>query len=120
MNFKLEEIYNLSEGIGELAKKEMPTKVALRISRNQRKLIEEVRTADVLRQKLIEKYRDEKVKDKIKEDKQKEFKEEFDELMSQEIDIKLDCINLSDLGELVQPRLITLLASIIKEDKENE
>src|SRR5699024_9709599 len=101
------------------SKKELPTKTAFRISRNHRKLIEEVKTADEMRSNLIDKYRDEQDENKIKEDKKEEFKKEFDELMEQEVDIKLSKIKLFELGESVKPKVLFLLETIIDDEEED-
>src|SRR5690625_1879780 len=122
MKLTVEDIYNLAEGIAELSQKELPTKTAFRISRNHRKLIEEVKTADELRQKIVDKYKEKDTEEgaKIKKGQRKAFKEEFDELMKQEVDIKLSTIKLFEIGDTVKPRTLSMLDKIIKEDEGNE
>lgn len=122
MKLTVEDIYDLAEGIAELSQKELPTKTAFRISRNHRKLIEEVKTADELRQKIVDKYKEKDTEEgaKIKKGQRKAFKEEFDELMEQEVDIKLSAIKLFEIGDTVKPRTLSMLDKIIKEDEENE
>lgn len=117
---KIQDIYNLAEGITALSDKELPTKTAFKISRNQRKIESEVGTCDEVRKKIIEKYKESDTDDgvKIQPDKYQEFKTEYDELMKQEIDIELSDIMLDELGDTAKPRTLMLLENIVKEGAE--
>lgn len=123
MKLTVQDVYNLMEGLGSLAEKELSTKTAFRIQRNQKKVMDEFEIADKLRKKLIEKYKEKDLDNgtvKLKEDKLHEFKKDYDELMEQEVDIKLSYIYLHELGDTIQPKVLGQLDTIIREDESNE
>ncbi|HLQ97913.1 MAG TPA: hypothetical protein VK135_04430 [Candidatus Dormibacteraeota bacterium] len=119
MKLTVEELYNLADGIGELSKKELDTKTAFKIGRNHRKIADEIKTADELRQKIVEKYKKDEG-DGIKEEHRKAFKKDFEELMEQEVEIKLAYIGLHEVGKTASGKMLANLFKIIKEDDENE
>lgn len=121
MKLTVEELYNLASGIGELSKKELPTKTAFKIGRNNRKISDEIKTADELRQKLVDKYKDDNGEG-IRKDAQTEFKREFDELLAQEVEISLASISLNEIGDTATGLMLANLERIIVtgEDGEND
>lgn len=118
MKLTVEELYNLAEGISELSNKELDTKTAFKIARNHRKIADEIKTADELRQKIVEKYKKED-EDSIKKEYRQSFKKEFDELMEQEVEIKLAMIGLHEVGKTATGKMLANLDVIIKEDEED-
>lgn len=116
MNLTVEELYNLTKGLNELLDKELSTSVAFTIQRNFKKVSDEVKTADETRKKLVEKY-DDYIEDNRIEDveKREEYNGELKELLSQEVDVDVKEIRLSELGESIKPRTLGLLETIIKE-----
>ncbi len=121
MKLTVEEVYNISQGLSALLDKELPTSVAFSIQRNFKKVGEEVDAANKVKNKLADKYKDhiddngyfKKGKKKEKEEYNKELKELYDET----VEIELNPIKLSDLGEYIKPRTVGLIEKIIEEEK---
>lgn len=122
MKLTVQDVYNLTEGLNELIDKELSAITAFKIQRNHKKLVDEFQSADEVRKKLVEKYKEKDLKDggvKLKEDKIDDFKKELDDLMKQEVDVKLSPIVLSELKNIsIKPRTVSLLSEILKEDEE--
>lgn len=125
MKITVQDVFNLVEGLNEINEKELPVSLAFKLQRNSLKINDEAKTAQEFEQKIIDKYKH-KTTDEgqafIKNEKLEAFNKEKDELMSQEIDVGLQQIEISDLnidGLMIKPRVLMLLDKIIKED-ENE
>jgi len=121
LKIKVADLYDLSLGLNDLADKELPISTSLKIEQNQKRVSEELVSTDKIRQKLIEKYKDNDVKVengvKIKDDKLDIFQEEVQELMDQDVELDLKKIDLKDLGEIsIKPRSLTFLKTILKTD----
>lgn len=119
MKLTVQDIYELADGLADLSDKELPTKTAFRIGRNKRTIADEVKTADELRRKIADKYKEKDTESgvKIKKDKREAFKKEFDELMAQEVEIKLSILTLHELGETTKGKTLANIYTIIKEDE---
>lgn len=122
---KVNDLYNLSIGLGDLAEKELNISTSLKLERNQKKVSEELVSTDKVRQKIIEKYKDENAKVKngvmIKEEHRETYQKEVDELLGQDVDsdLKLEKIKIEDLGNItIKPRTLTLIESMLKENAE--
>lgn len=116
---KVQDVYNLIEGLSDMIDKELPISTAYIVQRNHKKLVDEYKVANETRQGIMEKYKEKDTDDGvvIKKDKTKEFDKDIKELMDQEVDLALDKIWLEDLGETaVKPRTLALIDTIIKED----
>lgn len=121
MKIKVADLYDLSLGLNDLADKELPISTSLKIEQNQKKVNEELVSTDKIRQKIVNKYKDDSVKVengvKIKDDKLDIFQDEVQELMDQDVELDLKKIDLKDLGEIsIKPRSITFLKTILKTD----
>lgn len=121
MKIKVADLYDLSLGLNDLADKELPISISLKIEQNQKKVNEELVSTDKIRQKIINKYKDNDVKvengTKIKEGKVDVFQKEVQELMDQDVELDLKKIDLKDLGEIsIKPRSLTFLNTILKTD----
>lgn len=120
MKIKVADLYNLSLGLNELSKKELPIALAFKIQRAQKKVSEELIASDKVRQSLIEKYKEKELDNgniQIKKDKLNEFNEKINELMAQEIDLDIEKINIDDLEksvEKVKPQTLMQLETILK------
>lgn len=120
MKIKVADLYNLSLGLNELSKKELPIALAFEIQRVQKKVSEELIASDKVRQSLIEKYKEKELDNggvQIKKDKLNEFNRKINELMSQEIDLDVKKINIDDLEksvEKVKPQTLMQLETILK------
>ncbi|QBP06952.1 hypothetical protein [Virgibacillus phage Mimir87] len=100
MKLAVQEVYNLTEGLNEIINKELSAVTGLKIHRNHKKLVEEFKSADEVRKKLVEKYKEKDLEDggvRLKKDKIEDFQKELDDLMKQEVEIKLSPIMLSEL-----------------------
>ena len=119
MKIKVADLYNLSLGLNELSKKELPIALAFKIQRAQKKVSEELIASDKVRQSLIEKYKEKELDNgdvQIKKDKLNEFNEKINELMAQEIDLDIEKINIDDLEksvEKVKPQTLMQLETIL-------
>src|SRR5690625_4159840 len=120
MKLTVQDLYNLTKGLNDLLDKELSTSTSFTIARNHKKVSDEAKTAEELRKKIIEKYKDKENEDgsiQLKKDKLDEYKKEIEELHEQEVDVDIKKIKLDDLGESIKPRTLGLLEKIIKEDK---
>jgi len=119
LKIKVADLYNLSLGLNELSKKELPIALAFKIQRAQKKVSEELIASDKVRQSLIEKYKEKELDNgvvQIKKDKLNEFNEKINELMAQEIDLDIEKINIDDLEksvEKVKPQTLMQLETIL-------
>ena len=119
MKIKVADLYNLSLGLNELSKKELPIALAFKIQRAQKKVSEELIASDKVRQSLIEKYKEKELENgvvQIKKDKLNEFNDKINELMAQEIDLDIEKINIDDLEksvEKVKPQTLMQLETIL-------
>lgn len=120
---KIKKLYEVFEGLNALSQKELPIKVAFLVQKNMSEVQGEIETSEKVRQKLIEKYKDEektKAADPgmvhLQLDKLDDYNKGYNELMDQEVEIKLQKIKISDLdGITVKPIVLRQLDSIITE-----
>jgi len=117
---KIREVYNLYEGIKELIDKELPISTAYKIQKNFTKLEDEVKQAEVIRKKIIDKYKEGKEDENgnvdIKEDCVEYFNKEIEELFTQEVELELKKINVEELeGIKIKPLTLSRLDLIIVE-----
>lgn len=119
MKLTIQEVYNISQGLNMLLDKELPTSVALSIQRNFKKIGEEADAANAVRNNLTERYKAYTDKDGyFNDDKKKaEYNKELNELYDQTVEIELNPIKLSGLGEYITPRTLGLIEKIIEEEK---
>ena len=99
------EVYDFYSALqGVQVDQHMPAKVAYAIIRNEHLTEPIVRSIDVARNGMIEKYcdptPDEQGRYFVKEEFKEQFNKEIDELLAVENDIYLYMINLSDLEEV--------------------
>lgn len=120
MKLTFRTLYDLSSGLNKLLDKELPIKVALFVQQNYKKVDDELKPSDEVRKNLIDKYKEKDNGDgsfNIKKDKFDVFKKEMKELMEQEVDVELKLIQVTDLGDFIEPRTLGLLEPIIKEEE---
>lgn len=121
MKIKVGDLYDLSLGLADLADKDLEIRTSLKVEKNQRNVSEELLSTDKIRQKIIEKYKDKKVKlergVKIKTEKWDVYNKEVDELMAQDVNVSLQKIKLNELdGIRIKPQSLRFLGTIL--DKE--
>lgn len=116
MKIKVADLYDLSLGLNDLSEKELPISVSFKIHRNQQTVSEELISAEKLRQKIIDKYKEKEVEDgiKIKEGKLNDFHNEMNELMKQEIEVKLHEIKLDEIKNIsIKAKTLNMLKTIL-------
>lgn len=126
MKLKVSDLYGLDESLTDLSNKEIPITTGLIVKRNLTKVADELRPVNDMRTDLINDHKSKIVGDmaEIDKDKKKDFYKKYNELMNQEVDVKLDKIKLSDLtsvdGLKIKPATLTMLDPILIEDDEDE
>lgn len=114
---KVQDIYNLNEGLLELIEKELPVHAAFKLQRIIKKINEELETAEKTRVQIIEKHKEQDLDDgqvKLKKEELDEFNQEQQELMDQEVELNVDTININSLGDIsVTPKTLGLIDSIL-------
>ena len=124
MKFKLIEIRSLEGSLVKLTNKELPVRVAYRLSRVLKRVTEELSSIENYRVKLVKKYskgEDEKGIFEVAKGEEEKFGKEFSELLMEEIDIDFEPILLSDLGDIcLTPIDLIRLEKIILEEKIKE
>lgn len=119
MKLTVQELYYLLEGLNNVLDEKLPVSTAFAIQRNFKRIGEEVNSSNEVKNSLVEKYREHITEDGriLDEDIMGAYQKEYQELMEQEVDLSLIKINLSDLGESIEPRTLGLLETIIKEEE---
>lgn len=88
------------------------------MQKNLRHVGEEFETAQKLRSKIVEKYKESELdngKVKIKENKLDQFKQDIDELLNQHVEVQLQLISLDELeGIKVAPSVLSKAHKILK------
>lgn len=122
MKFKLSEIRALEGSLIKLTKKELPIKVAYRISKISKKILEELTYIENCRFRLVEKYSNGKNETgnlEVLKEKEEDFKKEFSELLSEETEFECKPILISELGDIFLTSVdLILLDKLICEDEE--
>lgn len=116
MKIKVADLYDLGLGLADLADKELAIKVSYKIHRNQQIVTEELQSSEKVRQKIINKYKEKDVDEGflIKKDKIDEFNEELNELMKQEVEVKLQKIKVDELKDIaIKPKTLNMLKTIL-------
>lgn len=120
---KVKDIYIQFEGLTAISEKELPVKVALLVQKNLSKVQNEIKLTEEVRQKIISKYTDEKATKEadegiimLRKDKLDDFNKEHDELMNQDVEVKLNEISIKDINDItIKPRVLKQLESILTE-----
>lgn len=116
---KILDLYNLQEGLTDLSQKEMNVSVAFKVQKNHKLVTDELKSANEVRQKLIDKYKesdDGQGNVKLKKDKVQDFNKESNELLEQKVDIELKHINTDELeGISIKPRTLALLETVLQD-----
>ena len=105
MKVTLRNIYGASGILGLLVEQQLPIRVAFRLTRLITRLNEEYSNLDATRKKLVEDYGT-KIKESdptnpsftFSEENQKKFTEDFENLLSEEVEIDWSPISIDDLG----------------------
>ena len=124
MQLTVKDVFDINQGLMDLAEKELPIGVAFNIQLTHRKITEEVKTAENLRNKIVQKYKEKDLKNgrvQLKEDKLDEFNKEMDELMKQKVNVNINKIKIHDLESItVAPKTLGLIHTILEDGEEND
>lgn len=127
MKLKISELYDLSVGLDELAQKDIPISLSLKVKRSIKAVKEELISPDQIRQEITDKYKDKDLgggRSQIKEGKEEEFMSEINELMWQEVEVDIPKIDIKDLENVkmngeeisIKPKTLMQLESILNAD----
>jgi len=126
MELTVQEILQMKEVLQKILGVDIPVKTAFRLGKLAVKLQEELQFFQKTRLSLLEKYGTiNKEDDTVSiedEDKRKQFTEDIQQVLSEQINIDFNPINISDLGEdlKISAAEIIVLERIIKEDIKEE
>ena len=124
MQLTVKDIYDLQEGLSELANKELPVAVAFKLQLNLRKVADEYQSAQKLRDKIVQKYKEKDLENgrvKLKKEKMDWYKKEIDELMDQEVKVNLQKIDINDLADIkVSAKTLSLTHKILKGEMKDD
>ncbi|MDD2496272.1 MAG: hypothetical protein PHS24_05215 [Bacilli bacterium] len=125
MNIKLGNLPNILESMSNLLQKEMPIKISYKLSKLNKKLVEEYQQFEESRKLLINKYALKDSEDNIvtqdnivqfNQDNLVLFNDEFEELLNIEFEIDFECIKIDDLGDInISPIDLMILEDFIVE-----
>lgn len=124
MKLKVFQLYELDEGLADLGEKELPIGTSLKIQRTHKAVKDELDPINKVRQKIVDKYKDEVLEDggvKIKQDKIEVCRKELDELMNQEVEIKVSKINVKELESIsVKPKTLGMIGELLVDGGQDE
>lgn len=120
MLFKLGEILGAQDSLSKLVNAELPIKVSYRLLKLLRSCSEELKTLEEARLRLVKKYAEEKKEGKemmkVSKENQEKFRQEFGQLLEEEIEVDFDPILLDELGNITFSTIDLInLGKIIKE-----
>jgi len=119
MNVKLADIFMSKDALQKLLQSDLPVKTAFRISRIAKKINDVFNDIEEQRIKLVNKLGEvQEGSDEIKvpPDKLKEFHAELSSLLEEEIELDIEKIKLSELGDIkLRPVEIASLEYLIEE-----
>ena len=117
MKIKLETLVNASEALGQLAGKELGVTTAYKIARLIKACNAELQTYNEARENLLKSVgatlNDGGTLYNIPEDKREEFSRDYSELLSTEIELNADKIDLSNEKISIAPGLLLTLEDFI-------
>src|SRR5699024_1718222 len=118
---KVQNLYEMIQGLNDVIDKELPTKVAFDLQKNLRNIQHEAKPADELKKKLNEKFKDYIDECRIEnKEKREAYLKELEEISAQEVEVELIKVNLDDLGEFIKPRTLYLIEPMIKIEGEEK
>lgn len=115
----INKIIELNEGLSELKNTKLKAAVAFKINRIVNALADDVSAFEKAKNDKIMEF-GEDVGDgnyKVKSENVKEYISEINELLTQEVDIKLESVNLSELGDVeLSPSFFSKCSDVVKDD----
>jgi len=104
MKITMARVLSIREELDSLFMKDMPVKTAWKISKFIRRVESEYNDFEKNRMKILDKYVDKEV-GKVPDDKQQELMEEMEDLLDVEVEIEVDTVDISELGDISLPPL---------------
>lgn len=119
---KLKQLVESTTALNKLVDQKLPIKVSFQLSTFLSKTNPELTNFDKLRTEKIQEYGERVIKDgkpteeyTIPKDKVEEWSKEINELLEQEIDVKIPDIKIDDLGDInIEPTSLMGLEWLIK------
>ena len=119
MKLKAFQLYELDEGLADLGEKELPISTSLKIQRTHKAVKSELDPINKVRSKIVNKYKDKELNDggvQIKKDKIEVCRKELDELMNQDVEVKVSKINIKELANIsVKPKTLGMIGELLVE-----
>lgn len=123
MKLKAFQLYELDEGLADLGDKELPISTSLKIQRTHKAVKNELDPINKVRQKIVNKYKDKVLENggvKIKQDKIEICRKELDELMNQEVELKVSKVNVKELENIsVKPKTLGMIGGLLVDGEED-
>ncbi len=116
MKLKLRTLFEAQRAIQNLLNEKLPVKAAYRVQKAIRLIGEELKDFEAVRLDLAKKFAD--GADEVPEEKRPEFNAAIDAVLDEEVEIKIEPIPLSLLGETnLSIRDVLLLEFLLLEDE---
>jgi hypothetical protein len=111
MKIKLIQIYDMEEPLKKVMKQDVPIKIAYKLAKNIKKINDEYMIIVNQKNNLIKKYgkESEGVISVLQENINK-YTEEFSEYLNTEIELDIDKINISELGNSIKISTMDIIA----------
>lgn len=122
MKITLAELQSINRSLPAITQQPLPVKLSYRLSKLISFCTKEMEIVEKARADLVKKYSEEDDTEKnvtvrVKPENEQKFRDEFSELLSEEIELDFDPINLDDLGNVkITPIDLFRLSKIIKEE----
>lgn len=112
MKLKLSQIVENEVSLSKLGEVKFPTKVSFKIARLVDKIAPDLKNYYKQKQELLEKYGKQEEKEgkvfySFETDKAETFTKEIEDLLSLEIDVDFEPINITEIGDIeIEPKLL--------------
>jgi hypothetical protein len=115
MKITMMRVLSIKEELDALFMKDIPIAASWKISKFIRQIENEYNDFERNRVKILEKHLD-KESGKVPEDKQKDVQKEMEELLDVEVELNVEPIDISELGDIsVPPMALAKMAFMFKE-----
>lgn len=122
MKFTIGELKSMESPLRFLSHKELPVKISWKLYRFMKKVSYELDMVENIRNELVKKYGEENIstgENKVIPENIEKFKNEFLEVLQQEVEIDFSPIDINDIGDInISSSFFISMDKIFKEDKE--
>lgn len=108
----IQEVLSISSGLGKILQQDFPVLTSYKLSKIAKVLRDELVPFEETRKKLFEKYgeQDEKSNQlKIKDDQIGNFQEEMNKVLTQEVELNIETIDVKELGTDIKLKPVDLI-----------